>query len=145
MHLPGQEDALVFLNRLNGETVSLTWRGAGTAIFLEIGPLIDEQHRKGQATIGVEWSWRIEKDSKILLGSFNEDGEIEEFLSILTGEVIDRIGFFGQPPELLINFESGLRLASFATVGGDPQWSVNVGDAWVSFQSGRFVYESSST
>ena len=145
MLIPGHAEASDFVNQLRGEEVALVWRGSGTAIFLELGSLQQNEQRKGESCIGIEWSWRIQKQYDILLGSFNEDKEIEQILSMLNKETIESLGFFGDIPELEVQFRSGIRLLSFSTVDGNPEWSVNVRDTWLSFQSGRFVYEVSST
>ena len=131
-----------FINSINGQTVSLVWRGAGTAIFLEIGKVDDGvKPPTGEHGIGIEWSWRIEDGHSILVGSFNDDVEIESVKDLLTGQSIESIELFGEVPELCVKFSSGRRLVSFATANGDPEWSVRVTGTTVHFEAGRFVYE----
>lgn len=127
-----------FINALVGHTISLVWRGAGTAIFLEIG---DVDGGKGQHGVGIEWSWRVEEGRSILVGSFNNDEEIDSAKDLLTGQRVESIELFGEIPELCVKFSSGRRLLSFATADGDPEWSVRSDSTTVYFEAGRYVYE----
>ena len=125
-----------FLNQTVGLTTSNVRRGAGTAILLDlIGPNIMS------AWVMIEWSWRVEENSQILLGSFNDDSEINSIVNLIEPSEVAAIQLFGEIPELVISFSSGLRLLSSSTVNGDPQWALHVNGTTLSFQSGRYVYE----
>jgi hypothetical protein len=131
-----------FINSITGQPVSLVWRGAGTAIFLEVGDVDDDvKPPTGRHGVGIEWSWRIEEGHSILVGSFNNDEEIESVKDLLTGQLIESVGLFGEIPELCIKFSSGRRLVSFATANGGPEWSVRSDGTTIHFEAGRFVYE----
>jgi len=131
-----------FINSITGQTVALVWRGAGTAIFLEVGEVDDGiKPPTGEYGVGIEWSWRIEEEHSILVGSFNNDEEIESVKGLLTGQSIESVELFGEIPELCITFSSGRRLLSFATTNGGPEWSVRSNGTTVHFEAGRFVYE----
>ncbi len=133
---------LNFINSIIGQSVSLVWRGSGTAIFLEIGEVDDGvKPLTGECGVGIEWSWRIEEGHSILVGSFNNDEEIESVKGLLTGQSIESVELFGDIPELRIKFSSGRRLVSFATANGNPEWSVRCDDTTIHFEAGRFVYE----
>ena len=140
-------EATNFTADLIGERVSQVWRGAGTAIFLELGsiePARSGRGRGGSGCIGVEWSWRVERGASILGGSFSEDQDISSMVESLQGLTVQSIAFFGRIPEIEVGFASGDRLLSFSTVEGDPEWSIRVADRYLSVVSGLFVYESAA-
>ena len=66
-----REVAEQIVEELHGQKVTHIWRGAGTAIFLELGNLAKSKnnHLSGEFTISIEWSWRLENHHSILLGS----------------------------------------------------------------------------
>ena len=131
-----------FINAIAGQTVSSVWRGAGTAIFLEIGDVDNSvKPPTGRCGVGIEWSWSIEEGHTILVGSFNNDNEIDSAKDLLIGQSVESATLFGEIPELCVQFESGCRLLSFATADGNPEWSVRSDGTTVRFAAGRFVYE----
>ena len=70
MHLPEEFHAMV--QPLVGLTVALPWKGYGSTIFLELGQLSPleskrQHHNKGEACISVEWDWRVENGTTVLL------------------------------------------------------------------------------
>jgi hypothetical protein len=138
-------DPADFVQPLVGQIVSSAWRGAGTAIFVEVGPLAEgpsrTRHPRGKVgSIGIEWSWRVEDGHRILLGSFSEDQWINELPGLLKGLNIRGISFFGMLPEIEVQLSDGTKLVSFSTVEGDPQWSIRIGKSWLSVRSGKFVF-----
>ena len=131
-----------FINSVAGQIVASVWRGAGTAIFFEIGEVDDSvKPPTGEYGVAIEWSWRVEEGRSILVGSFNNDEEIESVKSLLTGQSIEFVELYGEIPELCVKSSSGRRLLSFATANGDPEWSVRSNGTTVHFEAGRFVYE----
>ena len=129
---------------MTGKLVSSVWRGAGTSIFIELGELTKQSNKNnssGEDTIAIEWSWRVEEDNTILLGSFNEDVEINYIVNLLRGALIKRISFFSKLKEIEVEFDKNLRLLSFATADGDPEWSVRNKDRWLYYRKGKFISE----
>jgi len=136
-----------FVRDFENRTINHVWRGAGTAIFLEIGSLDLDSRRnpKGELTISVEWSWRIEGPNNILLGSFNEDEEIYKAIDILKGRKILTIEFFGRLKEIQLELEGEIWFSSFATVEGSPEWAAcNNKNEWLYYRKGKYVIEKST-
>lgn len=109
----------------NGMLVSLVWKGYGSSIFLELGTLKKENNFKnllGEASICLEWDWRIENNGKILFGSSNNGTEIARGIKSLVGSNIEKIEIVGEIPELTIDFSNGYRIQTMAMVSGDPHW-----------------------
>lgn len=142
-----------FRDVLIGMQVSHVWRGFGSAIFLEFGNLQDRGVRKdgtkrnpdGDVSVMIEWSWRIEKARSILGGSFSSDGKFLGMLKKLVGATVADMKVTDGLPELVLTFSNGLKLASFMTAEGQPQWAVitrrpNLGTLHV--ERGRLVVES---
>jgi hypothetical protein len=126
-----------------GLTVSLPWKGYGSAIFFELGRLTPptsprRHHGRGEACIEVEWDWRIEAGSEILYGSSSSGPEIESGINSLRDATIVAIALSGQVPELTVKFSNGHCLRSMSMVAGDPQWSVKLID-------GRWAYSKDGT
>jgi len=66
-------------NNLISMPVTHVWRGAGSALFLEFGALTQRMRRdgsagnaRGEVTLMIEWSWRIEAPDSILCGSWSD-------------------------------------------------------------------------
>ena len=128
-----------FLDQLVGLTATNVRRGAGTAILLDlVGTSVS------RAWIMIEWSWRVEQGSRILLGSFNSDSELNAIIDLIESSEVSGASFSGEIPELSVTFSNGLRLASFTTITGDPEWSIHVSGTTLHFASGRYVYESTA-
>jgi len=129
---------------LKNQIISHVWRGHGSAIFLELGKLKENKKGKnpsGEYTIAIEWSWRIENRSSIILGSWSEDYEIDKITSILKGLTIQNLTFFSRLKELKIKLNKDHWLLSFATNKGNPEWSIKNKNAWLYFKKGGFVSE----
>ena len=129
---------------MRGQVISYVWRGSGSAIFLELGALRKNSNGKAQAgeiTVSIEWSWRIENRNSIILGSWSEPDEINKVIDILKGHRIKKVSFFARLKELEIELENDIWLSSFATVEGDPEWSIKRNNRWLFFKKGRFVSE----
>src|SRR2546430_6399349 len=77
--------------------VSHAWRGYGSALFLELvalRPVRPRRHGKGragprppkgEATVMIEWSWRIERPRSIESGSWSSERRINAGIKRLTG------------------------------------------------------------
>lgn len=125
-----------FADKLVGQSISHLWRGFGSAIFVEIGRLTPRTRSRGapgnpqgQATLGVEWSWRIEDETSILCGSWSEEELWECAFDRLRGATINRCNLFGRLPELELLTSSGVQLTTFSTADGQPQWHLLDRDA----------------
>lgn len=127
---------------LVGLTVSLPWKGYGSAIFFELGELKPlksqrQHHNVGEACISVEWDWRVESEATVLYGSSNSGPEIEEGILSLQGTTVQTLSVVGRVPELLVRFSNGHCLRSMVMVTGSPEWSIKLHDGrWVSARSG---------
>jgi hypothetical protein len=122
------------------------WRGHGSALFLELGRLDHHsrsRHPRGAHGIGIEWSWRIQNRQSVVLGTFSSDEKLDAAPGRLQGAVICGVGFFGVLPEVEVLLDSGLRLLSFATQEGDPEWVVRVNDTSLHVRDGQLVFEHS--
>ena len=140
-------DANEFIRNFENQTISHVWRGYGTAIFLEIGVLDfnSGNNPKGEATIFVEWSWRIEDRNNILLGSFSENEDIGKAIDILKNKKILKVEFFGRLKEIQLQLEGDIWFSSFSTVEGSPEWTAcNSNKEWLCYKKGRYVIEKST-
>ncbi len=118
-------------NSLVGLPISHVWRGYGSAIFLEFGRLEARYRRngspgnpEGEASLGVEWSWRIEHQAAILCGSWSEEHLWEPAFDLLRGARIARLETFGTLPEVAMTTDGGVRFLSFSTTEGQPRWYI---------------------
>jgi hypothetical protein len=117
---------------ISGLRVNHIWRGYGSAIFLEIGDLLPGRVRrdgtpgnpKGQFTICIEWSWRIEGKRRIWCGSWTDEKKWPRAFVRLTGSLVQSVSLFGRIPEIDVGFSNGLHLLSFMTAEGDPEWGL---------------------
>ena len=100
--------------------VSHAWRGYGSALFLELGALRPVRPRrhgkgragprppKGEATVMIEWSWRIERPRSIESGSWSSERRINGGIKRLTGSRISGITIAGRLPELVLALTGGV-------------------------------------
>lgn len=141
----GIVEARKLLVELNGVCVSRAWRGHGSAIFLELGGLAVDQitgESRGEQTIMIEWSWRFEDDKSILLGSWDDEFEIDKMSDLIKDRSIEHVDFFGGLSELEIEFSGNLRFSSFTTTRGDPVWSIGFKNRdWLGVSAGDFIVE----
>lgn len=116
---------------LVGQPISHIWRGDGPTIFLEIGKLTSSTRRRrdgslgnprGQLTLGVESNWRVEDDHSILCGSRSEEELWPATFQRLQRDRIQACRLLGALPEVELVSEAGLRLLSFSTTTGQPEW-----------------------
>lgn len=123
---------------LLGLTVSRPWKGYGSTLFLELGQLKPTESLRGrtfevgEASVWIEWDWRVERDVSILYGSSDTQPNIERNICGLAGLVVESISIAGKVPELTVNFNKGLSLRSMAMTTGDAQWIIRL-------QDGRYI------
>jgi len=112
-----------------GLSLNHAWRGYGSAIFLEIGILKKEKGRnnpQGEFSVMLDCSWRMEKPRSILVGSFATHARIEKYLGKLVGSRVKEVGLFGTLPEIMISFDSKVKVLSFETYDTQPSWSMQL-------------------
>jgi hypothetical protein len=146
-------DATEFNKRtrhLVGLEITRPWRGHGSCIALEIGPLVRKFPGSGRpranADVMIEWSWRVESQRAIQFGSWSGEVKMNNGIASLKGLTVEEISLEGRLPELSLRLSGGRWLRSFMTAEGQPMWTVFVrGDAWVTARRrGRVVYETRS-
>lgn len=125
-----------FFEALIGTKISHVWRGAGSAIFIEFGKLRSTKKRNGELgeptgdiTVMIEWSWRIEGPRSILGGSWSAERGWEKLFEKLIGTSVLDVQLFGTLPEICLSLSNGLRVSSFMTANGQPQWAILTHDA----------------
>ena len=135
------EQANDLLQSLVGLPISKPWKGYGSAVFFELGPLTDEPgHKKsqGQSCINLNWDWRVEGPTQILFGSSNTGPKISDGLSDLLECKIVELTLSGNLPELHARTSSDLRIISASMTAGDPQWNIRLNsESWMECQNGK--------
>jgi hypothetical protein len=81
---------------------------------------------QGQVTLMIEWSWRVEKPRSIMGGSWSSERRWPAMFDKLKGASVSAIRFFGALPEIEVSLSNanGLRVVSFMTAKGQPQWGL---------------------
>ena len=142
-----------FTGPLIGLPVSHVWKGYGSAIFLEFGALSEGRERrdgslgnpKGEWTLMIEWSWRIEGKRLIWCGSWSDKDRWPRALERLKGATVASVQLFGRLPEIELTLSNRLHLLSMMTSEGNPEWSLrrqtSTGGVWLSVKSGRLTLE----
>ena len=118
---------------LVGKPVARVWRGHGSALFIEFGELGNVvspsgKHRgeKGEFTLMIEWSWRVERERSILGGSWSEESRWPSMFEQLLGCTVVEVEARGRLPEVEILLSNRLRVCSYMTAEGQPQWAILV-------------------
>jgi hypothetical protein len=144
-----------YRDSLVGMSLTHTWRGHGSAIFLEFGALAQRTRRdgppgepRGELSAMIQWSWRIEGRNSIICGSWSDDAIWEAALLQLRGSTVTNVEVFGKLPELAMELSNGHRVVSFMTSEGDPQWTLfdrrSPTTRWLHARDGRLVEETST-
>lgn len=127
-----QPDFEMFASPLIGLPVSRIWQGYGSAIFVEFGKLQSTKTRdgrpgspRGEWTLFIEWSWRIEGKRRIWCGSWSDGERWPRVFARLQGQPVSSIELVGRLPEVYLQFANGLYLASMMTAESDPVWSLS--------------------
>lgn len=121
-----------FVSSLMGKRVAHVWRGHGSALFLEFGHLHKRRPRRdgsdsapyGELTLMIQWSWRIERPRSILAGSWSEERLWSKSFDAILGAEVVGVQFLGALPEVVVILSNGVRVASFMTAEGQPEWSL---------------------
>jgi hypothetical protein len=120
-----------FSSPLLGLPVSRVWQGYGSAIFLEFGRLHCTRKRDGQPgsprgewTLMIEWSWRVEGKRRIWCGSWSDGERWPRVFARLQGATVMSVKLTGRLPEVEISLSNGLHLLSMMTTQSDPDWAL---------------------
>ena len=124
--------------------ISYAWRGFSTAIFLELGVLKDEgNHPKGNASVGLEFDWRVEKLESIFFSSGSGKRKINNGLQKLVNSKIVEVETEGRLPKLILTLSSNLWVRSFTIYESQPQWTLFLTDGnCLSTNRGKIMIES---
>jgi hypothetical protein len=149
----------VLVQPLLGLPIARTKRGDGSLIFLEIGELTETIRQRGDGTtrlsirgeytLMIEWSWRVERLRSIWFGSFNSQRQIDNRLEKLVGLTIENIGVEGRLPEIVVALSNKMWVHSFMTTDGQPDWILFFNDRkspdasrqWIFSQHGHLYLE----
>lgn len=120
-----------FRDALIGLPLSHFWRGHGSAIFLELGRLTPATRRtgvtgnpRGELSLMVEWSWRIENRTSILCGSWSDEHLWEPTFDLLRNRAVVDLSVVGRLPEVVVALAEDRYVSSFMTAEGDPSWAL---------------------
>lgn len=138
-----------FTKGMVGSPVGHLWNGYGSALFLEFGHLTPRIRRdgslgnpKGEWTLSVEWSWRIDGKRRIWCGSWSDHQRWNHVLPNLKGSTVRSIDLFGKLGEVDLHLSNGLNLLSFMTEQGDPAWSItNPEGVAIEVVAGRLYFD----
>ena len=119
-----------------GKSVTRSWKGHGSALFLEIGSL---DKGKGELTIMIEWSWRVERNQSIWFGSWSEDDQIERLIPKLNGYQLKNISSFARLPEISVSLSENIWVNSFATSEENPEWALIFNGNEIISRSGKIL------
>jgi hypothetical protein len=122
---------LTFRDALIGLPLSHFWRGHNSAIFLEFGRLTPTTRRtgvtgnpRGELSLMVEWSWRIENRTSILCGSWSDERLWEPTFDLLRNRAVVDLSVVGRLPEVVAALAEDRYVSSFMTAEGDPSWAL---------------------
>jgi hypothetical protein len=120
-----------FASPLIGQPVSHLWRGHGSALFLEFGNLHPTPRRdgsngnqRGEMSLMIEWSWRIEGRRSILCGTWSDERKWPRAFRLLQDATVAAANLFGRLPEIELHLTNDARVLSFMTAEGDPRWTL---------------------
>ncbi len=114
---------------LVGMPVTRPWQGFGSSICLELGNLSPHPRGlgdKGQASVFVEWDWRVENAPFVAFGSSQSRPRIKRGIEGLRGATVETAVVGGRVPELEVGFSNGSVLRTMVMTAGPPQWHVRL-------------------
>jgi hypothetical protein len=141
-----------FADRLTGLPLSHIWVGHGSAAFFEFGTLRPSKITRkdgtggnptGEMTLMIEWSWRIEGARSILCGSWSEAARWHKTFPRLLQATVTAFAPFGRLREIEASLSNGMRIVSFSTVEGGPQWALfhRSSHSWLTVRRGALRVE----
>lgn len=122
-----------FRNALIDQPLSYLWRGYGSAIVLEFGQLTPStrtrpdgtpQNPRGEFSLMIEWSWRIESTTSILCGSWSDERLWEPTFDLIRNRAVTDLSVVGRLPEVVVALTEDHFVSSFMTAEGDPNWAL---------------------
>ncbi len=113
---------------LIGLPVTFPWKGHGSTIFVELGKLESSKFggKQGESSISIDWDWRVENISSVLLGSSTSGPKIKLGIQKLLGCTVKKIWLSEPILELNVEFSNGLFLRSMIMRPSDPEWSIRL-------------------
>ncbi len=72
----------------------------------------------------IEASWRVEKPRSIIGGSWSSERKRGAMIERLKGASVTDVKVFGSLPEIEVSLSNNLRLVSFTTADGQPDWGI---------------------
>lgn len=119
----------VSLVHLIGLAVSDVWQGYGSTICLELGALStddanSDRRPHGEASIFIEWDWRVERGTIALFGSSDSGPAIMKGIADLKGAVVTDVDVQGAVPELNVTLSTGHVLRTMVMTYGEPRWFI---------------------
>lgn len=144
-----RDDFRALTRPIIGMPISHTWRGAGSAIFLELGALSTVTRKSpkggeytstfGEVTFMLEWSWRVERAASIEFGSWSRNPRITRGVASLVGHTIIDLHVEGRLPELVVALDGQRWVHTFMTHEGQPEWAIRLHNTWVGVDRGRLI------
>jgi hypothetical protein len=145
-----RDDFRALTRPLLGMSVTHSWRGSGSAIFLELGALTTVTRTSpkgreytstyGEATFMLEWSWRVESKAAIQFGSWSKNPRITRGVASLRGHTILDVDVEGRIPELVLTLDGKRWVHTFMTYEGQPAWAIRQHDhSWLAVDRGRLI------
>ena len=133
------------IEALVGLPINFVWKGYGSAIFLEFGKLTKnkkQNHPQGEFSVMLDCEWRIEKSRSIFFGSSSGLKRIENQISKLLNERVQSIHLLGLLPEIQICLSRSLRIVSFCTSEGQPDWTIFLPNkSYIYCRGGCLIFE----
>ncbi len=128
---------------LIGMPVSRVWKGFSSALFLELGDLHPvnltrgRRSKYGEANICIEWHWRVESRTKVLIGSDQSNWAINKYIRPLKGLEIVAIALDDEVKnDLIVRFTDGIQLQTsrLKKEREDGEWSISLKDGkWLAY------------
>lgn len=79
---------------------------------------------KGEISLMIEWSWRIEKGNSIVCGSWSDEEIWEPSFAALVGLSVVDVAAVGRLPEIMLMLTNECYVVSFMTCNDDPAWAL---------------------
>jgi hypothetical protein len=79
---------------------------------------------RGEFSLMIEWSWRVESTTSILCGSWSEEHLWEPTFDLLRNSAVVEVSLLGRLPEIVVSLTDERFVSSFMTAEGDPRWAL---------------------
>ena len=128
-----------YFDKLSGMPVTHSWRGYGSAIFLEFGPLTAAVDRDGKPRVRrngspynplgemeamIESGWRVVRGGELVADSRSESLQIQRTLDELIGLTVVSAHATDGPIEIEITLSDGSSLTTFADDEPTSDWTI---------------------